>query len=237
MTARLSAAWHWVAHTDAGLAARIGVGVTVFLALAVADLRRHGRQATRWREYLFLLAAVVVALVYGVINDQATSRISWEYFYYGKELSPLLGDRLPPDPSRLSWEAAKVGLKATWSVGLLVGVAILLANNPSARRPQLSFARLMRRMPMIVLSAFACAALLGIVGYTGGLTRLSDDFQEMVRRDEFRPYRFMAVYGMHLGGYIGGAVGMVAAIVSIRRERGAVCLVPSPPVLRGRGLW
>ena len=36
----------------------------------------------------------------------------------------------------------------------------------------------------------------------------------MVRREEFRPFRFMAVYGMHLGGYAGGAIGVVGGGVS-----------------------
>ena len=41
----------------------------------------------------------------------------------------------------------------------------------------------------------------------------------MVRRNEFRPFRFMAVYGIHLGGYIGGAIGAVMAVISIRFAR------------------
>jgi hypothetical protein len=229
IAARLSAGWRWIAHTEAGLGVRIGVGVLVFAYLAVADVCRRGSQATRWREYLFLLTAVCVALLYGVVNDQITSRISWEYFYYGKDLAPILGDRTPPDQAKLSREAAKVGLKATWTVGLLVGVAILLANNPKPGRPQLSYGKLLKRMPMIVFSTFICAALLGAVGSVGGFASLSEDFRDMVHRDLFRPYRFMAVYGIHVGGYVGGFVGMLWAIVSIRRERRAVCPLDANP--------
>ena len=219
IAARLSDGWRWIAHTEAGLGLRIGMGVLIFGCLAVLDLRRRGRQATRWREYLFLLTAVCVALLYGVVNDQITSRISWEYFYYGKDLAPILGDHAPPDQAKLSWEAAKVGLKATWTAGLLVGVAILMANNPMPDRRQLSYGKLLKRMPMIVLSTFACATLLGAVGWAGGLAALSEDFRDMVHRDLFRPYRFMAVYGIHLGGYVGGLIGMLWAVVSIRRSR------------------
>jgi len=211
--------WQWFAHTDAGLALRIILGGSILAILGVADLRRNGRHATRWREYSFLLLAVVVALIYGVANDQITCRLSWEYFYYGKELSPVLGDRIPPDYGKLSWEATKVGLKATWTVGLLVGVFILLANNPRQGWRSLSYASLLKRMPMIVGSAMACALLLGWIGSAGGLTNVSEDFRQMVLHDEFRPYRFMMVYGIHLGGYIGGALGTVVAVVSVFRER------------------
>ena len=55
------------------------------------DLVNKGRNATRWREYGFLALCVAVAIVYGIVNDQITSRISWEYFYYGKDLAPILG--------------------------------------------------------------------------------------------------------------------------------------------------
>jgi hypothetical protein len=34
-----------------------------------------------------------------------------------------------------------------------------------------------------------------------------------------RPNRFMAVYGIHLGGYLGGALGAVLAAILIRRQR------------------
>src|SRR5207302_4965498 len=91
--------------SDASLPWRIGIGVLVFALFAAIDLRRHGRRATRWREYLFVLAAVAAALAYGIANDQFTSRLSWEYYYYGKGLDALLGPQTPPDPARLSWEA------------------------------------------------------------------------------------------------------------------------------------
>src|SRR5437588_3921799 len=107
--------WTWLLRTSAGLATRIVAGAAIFLCLALLDLYRRGRAASRWREYSFLLATIAVAMIYGVINDLITSRISWEYFYYGKELAGVLGPLIPPEPAKLSWEAGKVGLKATWA--------------------------------------------------------------------------------------------------------------------------
>src|ERR1700712_3883544 len=109
--------WHWVTTSDAGLATRIGLGGAIFLALALVDLRKHGAGATRWREYLVLLTCTLAAIVYGALNDQVTSAISWEYFYYGKGLSTQLGPQVPPDAVRLHLAAAVVGVKATWTAG------------------------------------------------------------------------------------------------------------------------
>jgi hypothetical protein len=80
---------------------------------------------------------------------------------------------------------------------------------------------------LILLTAVAIA-LLGAIGYRGGLVWFSADFGEMVAHDDFRPYRFMAVYGVHLGGYIGGALGTLWAVRSILMERTKIKDSPSP---------
>src|SRR4051812_27767308 len=128
--------WTWLIHSTPGLLTRIAAGVAIFAALAIHDLHKNRNRATRWREYAFLLICVLAAMTYGVINDQITSAISWEYFYYGKDLAAELGPATPPDPRALHLAAAVVGIKATWSAGLLIGVAILLSNNPSKSLPQ-----------------------------------------------------------------------------------------------------
>jgi hypothetical protein len=212
--------WHWWAHTDAGLWARIILGAAIFGLLGSIDFYRHGWEGRRWREYLFLAVAVTAAMVYGAVNDQITCSISWEYFYYGKGLADRLGVG-PPPGAGLRWEAAKVGLKATWTAGLLIGVALLLANNPG-KRPQLPYRRLLARLLMVLTCAVAAAVLLGCMGYAGWPAHWSEDFRQMVRHDEFRPRRFMCVYGIHLGGYVGGLIGTILAVVLIRRERYAI---------------
>jgi len=99
--------WSWWTKSTQGLLARIAIGAAIFAVLATVDLVRHAEKATRWREYLFLVAGVVLACGYGIINDQITSRISWEYFYYGKGLDEVLGPRIPPDSKALAWGSNK----------------------------------------------------------------------------------------------------------------------------------
>lgn len=207
----------WLLHTDAGLLTRILTGCAIFTAMAIEDLRRHGKQATRWREYGVLLSAVVAALIYGAINDQITVTISPEFFIYGKEIYKTLGDH-PPMPA-LRWEAAKVGLKATWSAGLIFGVVVLLANNPYRGLPRLRNRRLILYLPLILLTAAACGVAGGWCGYRGYFIRLDSDFAAMVSVNMYRPYHFMAAWGVHLGGYAGGLIGTIAAAAKIVRDR------------------
>lgn len=212
----------WLINTDSGLAARIAAGVVVLSILAILDLRKHGRSARCWREYLFLLLCVGVALAYGIINDQLTVGISWEYFYYGKDIGAQLGPKTPPEAWALRWAAAKVGMKATWTAGLILGVIILFANNPTRTLAPLPFSRVTRKLPLMLTVTAACAMVLGIVGRLGGLIPFNDDFRMLIKDDMWRPYRFMTVYGIHLGGYVGGLLGAIAAAISIQYERRAI---------------
>ena len=211
----------WLIHSDAGLWVRIGIGAAIFAVLAMVDWRRSGREARRWREYLFLLACVALALAYGAINDQLTVGISWEYFFYGKGLDHVMGGPTPPPQWPLRWEAAKVGLKATWSAGLLLGVAMLMANNPRKNRPVLPFGRLFALMPWMLALTVAMAGIFGCLGHQGLLNWLSEDLGAIWHGGLFRPARFMTVYGIHLGGYVGGALATAWAVMAIRRQRRA----------------
>lgn len=209
--------WHWWFGSDAGLLARVAIGCAIFVLLAVVDLARRGRKATRWREYLFLIAAVAVAMAYGFANDFIASSISWEYFYYGKGLSDRLGPGV--QGPALRWEACKLGLKATWSAGLIIGVALLLANNPRRDRPQLPYQRLLRILGFVLLCTATGAAIGAWAGTQGWLTWTNPDLKLIAADGLFRPRRFQCVYGMNLGGYAGGAIGTVIAVIRIRRRR------------------
>ncbi len=200
---------------------RISICLAILIALAIADYLQKGPQSTRWREYLFLLLCVAVASAYGMLNDQITSRISWEYFYYGKELSPILGPQTPPDPAALGLQAARIGAEASWWAALVIGAVMLVANNPGRRGPQLTYTRLAIRLWHVLVIAIVASLILGLAGSKFLLNSLSPDFQNLAAADLWRPHRFMAVYGIHLGGYVGGALGAIFSFLSILHERKA----------------
>ena len=215
-----------------GLAVRITVGVLILLALAFHDYRRNRERATRWREYLILLVCTLAAMAYGAINDQITSTISWEYFYYGKDLDKVLGPATPPDAVRLHLHAALVGIQATWSAGLIIGVVLLFANNPSKTLPQLPRTTLLKFLPLILLITATTAGTGAYLGYAGHLTRFNEDFPIMLKTDLWRPRRFMAVFGIHLGGYVGGVLALLVTVPLIlwkrRRLQDPVARAPRP---------
>lgn len=212
----LANAWTWLMESDQGLAIRIATGTCLFLWLAIREWLRKGGKATRWKEYLFLFSLVGLAMAYGVINDQITCTISWQYFYtHDEQTAALLGPSLPPPVENLRWAAFLLGLKATWTAGLILGVALLLANNPSRRWPQLPYRRLYRAVMLPLFCAVALAALLGAAGYFGILDRILGESRPAA--DWWN--RLMCVYGIHLGGYLGAAIGLLVAIVQIRESR------------------
>jgi hypothetical protein len=201
------------------LSIRLAIGLSIFAFLAITDLHRNGKRARRWREYAFLAAVVAIAMLYGIINDQITSAISWEYFYYGKELSPILGPQTPPDRAAMRWQAAKVGMQATWTVGLILGSVLLIANNPSKSKPQLTFPRLFAFVPAVLLFTALLAILFAFIGSRGGLNWCSEDFRQMAQTNLFRPSHFMTAWGANLGGYIGGIAGGVIAVCRVLAAR------------------
>jgi hypothetical protein len=211
----------WLLHSTAGTITRVVVGVCILLTLMIVDLMRNRSRATRWREYLFLLICVAAAMVYGMLNDQITSDISWEYFYYGKELDKVLGPDIPPDRAAMRWQAAKIGAMATWSVGLILGVAILIANNPRRDRPQLAFRQLLKLLVPVIVITFAFAAIFGMLGWCGLLNWMGEDFRDLWRANVWRPRHFSATYGVHLGGYVGGSIGGIFAVARVITLRSA----------------
>lgn len=208
----------WLLWSPSGQAVRLSAGVLVLAALAIWDVRRKGAAARRWREYLFLLTVTAVAVLYGLLNDQLTVGISWEYFFYGKGLYEALGQQAPPDMTALRWQAVLVGIRATWWVGLAGGVLVLLANNPIGKLPRLADRRLYALLAWPIGLAVLLAAAGGAAGYTG-LFDHGWGFDELVQDDMWRPRRFMAVWGIHLGGYVGSALGLVGAILAVLVQR------------------
>ena len=104
----------------------------------------------------------------------------------------------------MSLQALRIGAAATWWAGLIIGAAMLIANNPSRSGPQLPYARLVARLPIVLAITAITAAIFGFAGYEYFLNGISADFQNLAETNLWRPHRFMTVYGIHLGGYVGG---------------------------------
>jgi len=155
----------------------------------------------------------VVAGPYGAVHDQISYAISPEYFTKLKFRQFSYADfGWPP---RLF--AAEVGFLATWWVGLLAGW--LLARAGLAELPLPAWRKAAVKAFGIVL---VVAALSGFIGALLGFaaSRNSDlsgwsDMQQTLDIADLRA--FIIVAYLHAAGYLGALIGLVSAIVYVRR--------------------
>ncbi len=171
------------------------------------EVARNGRRSARLREYGFLLFATTTAIAFAVAHDQLTATISPEYFLTGKGLAS------DPRPFRLA--VAILAAKASYWVGLVIGTALLVANNPSPRRAQLGYPVLIRLAALPLVFAVGCAAL-GAIAFAVLDLGLST---AAVLAGPAAARRFLVVWGIHAGSYLGASVGGIAAVASAIRRR------------------
>ena len=187
---------------------RLLILVLLMALVAWLDWRRRGPEATRWREYVFLLLAGLIGGIIGIANDHITATISPEYFFIGKGIA--LGDGFRRHVTELGFHA---GLLA----GVVIGGAFLMANNPKPNRSRLSAKKLLRFALYPILGALILVPLGSVLAYYFDPLNFSSDLSEALSPEQIG--RFLAVWGVHLGLYAGGLVGAMTAVLGIRRIR------------------
>lgn len=146
-----------------------------------------------------VLFAIVSAILYGILHDQITTRVSLEYFTLGH---PHLIDSESPTLLALAW-----GTVATWWVGLALGIPLALAAR-MGRRPKLEWRDLVRPMAVLLACCAVCALTGGVTGYV--LAR--SGAVEILKHPQVHgdtAVRFLAVNWAHIASYQSGALGGV----------------------------
>lgn len=192
---------------------RVLAGLTFFCVFGFLDYRKNPRNPARLKEYLFIFTVTAFAMVYGVLHDFVTWSLSHEYFIIGKGLGG--------EGERFGWGVIKIAMRATWSVGLLVGASFLIANNPTKDKPQLSYQKLFQTLSLPLGASFVCAIIFGTSGhlFPDIFLRLgSFDFLDTEVSDISA---FVTVWWIHIGSYVGAFLGMIAGILIVHRRRGA----------------
>ncbi|MHC4959922.1 MAG: hypothetical protein ACYTGN_16275 [Planctomycetota bacterium] len=129
---------------DVSFEFRVLVLLGVLGPLAALDYARHRARATRWREYLFLLACATAGGVFGAVFDQLSVTLSPEYFEVGKGIERNADFRL---------NVTRLGFHAGFFAGA-VASALLMYLSP--RAPPRAQARAAAWVPAMAL---ACAPL------------------------------------------------------------------------------
>lgn len=160
----------------------------------------------------------VIAAVYGIVHDQITYSISPEYFTRLKFIQFHFADF--GLPRRVF--VAEVGVLATWWVGLIAGWFIARKTVPNFP-PRIAFRRSLIGFEIV----FMLAVLAGATGFVLGCLRGPDadysSWQYFASHSGVQDLpHFVRVAYIHNAGYLGGFVGLVIAVLYLRRQKTAL---------------
>lgn len=158
-----------------------------------------------------VLLAIAGAVLYGIVHDQVTARLSLEYFTIAH---PPIVDSEDPTVLGLVW-----GVVATWWVGAILGVLLAVAARAGSR-PRRSARDLVRPIAVLLGTMAACALLAGLLGAFLGGSRavvLLDPFASRV--PDARHARFLGAWWAHVASYAVGAVGGLVLAAWVWRGR------------------
>jgi hypothetical protein len=169
----------------------------------------------------------LIAGVYGTLHDQLTYAISPEYFTRMKFIQFRWANiGLPP---RLF--ASEVGFLATWWAGLIAGwflARVGLDELPRGPRTR----RAIRAYSIILLTAIAFGIVGGVIGHAVSRGDLSGWSRWQTGLALTDLPSFVVVAWIHASGYAGSLVGLLAALLYVRRSQRSLGSIPqhkAPP--------
>jgi hypothetical protein len=167
---------------------------------------------------IIVLAAIVIASLYGVGNDQATYTISPEYYTKFKFIQFNLADSgaaLHMTQPRSA--VVMVGVKASWWMGLYIGL-IIAVFALMFRNADTMFASAMQALGIVLLVSIVCGVTGGFYGRDVLAKRGVDWWlpDNLVHRNDF-----ITVGSIHNFTYMGGVIGLIVAIAFLffKRQR------------------
>jgi hypothetical protein len=166
---------------------------------------------------MFAAAALgaVLAGMYGIGHDQFTYSISPEYFTNLKFEQFRYAD--------FGWGervfVAEIGFLASWWVGMIAAWFVARRLIPGQLR-----SRAWRQIAIGFGIVFGCGLAAGLIGYAIGIIRGPDAdysswrwaFMQHGIEDE---WAFVRVAYIHNASYLGGLIGLIAALIALRPKR------------------
>ena len=195
---------------------RLALVVFVMAIIAWIDWRHHRAQATKWREYSFLLTAGLLGGLIAHCSTISRSR-SLRSSFFSPEHCRRGGLPLSSDRVRFSCRTRRRHRGRR---------RYLIANNPKPGRPSLSYKRL------FCLAVWPLAGALVAVPIVAPLICRRDPWgietklADLLTADQLN--RFIAVWGINVGTYLGGVLGAIWGVMSIRRARAVMRASPHP---------
>jgi len=180
----------------------------LMLVVALVDFYRKGPQATKFREYGFVIIAGAIGAAVGLVNDLITSSISPEYFIFGKGLE---------DGPNLRIQAGLFGLRVGFSAGVIAGAISLYVTRRKSAYPPLKCCRLLRMLWMPITGAIFCGVIIPLLFSKFDPEHFSDQLNGLL--DAGKLDRFRQVWWTHVGLYAGMIIGLAAMLVRAAGER------------------
>ncbi|MGF1455812.1 MAG: hypothetical protein ACFB6R_10590 [Alphaproteobacteria bacterium] len=162
---------------------------------------------------LLLLASALIAGLYGAFHNQVSYTVSPDYFHTFKFVQFAI-----PEDLRNRWGAAWVGVRASWWMGAILGVPVLLLS----LRVKGAHA-FIRTVLMAALTVAAVAILVGLMALTAAVLVVGPEtvppwiYQLGLKRDA--AIRFLWAAVMHDAAYAGALIGAIAAGLIILKAR------------------
>jgi hypothetical protein len=178
---------------DPTFAWRAPLGVLALVWLAVRDRRRSGTW-DRARELAVLVAVAAATMLHAVVHDLITWNVSRDWFAVGKAL---------PEAARSFAPVVPLALLAGWTAGLVVGLVLLVANDPSRHLPRLGYRALAARA-----LAVWWGSIVGALAFAGGALATAP-----------AEHAYAVAASAHLGSYSGGLATLAAAAVEVGIRR------------------
>jgi len=176
--------------------------------------KRYGKKFLTLNQIIVL--GCVIGGLYGIIHDQLTYTISPEYYtkfkFYQFGLMDGGNEAIFPTPR---YQVSLVGFMATWWMGLFISIILGILGFIHTENRQML---LVTMKAMVVTMIIALAT--GFIGLAYGKwvlakTGVSWQLPENLVDKE----NFIAVGSMHNFSYLGGAAGLIAAIIYSIRQR------------------
>ena len=164
----------------------------------------------------FGLGGAVIAGAYGIAHDQITFSIGPEYFTEFKFQQFFYLPKTQPERVIVT----EIGFLATWWVGFFAGWFMARLSIP--HMPWRNAARLsLKGVGVMMVTSALCA----VIAYLWAPTRQEDPRMEkwdgmFAGRDVIDSVAFAQVGYIHNASYLGGLIGLILALVWMRRKMG-----------------
>jgi len=180
------------------------------LVVSSIDLARHGRRATRWREYALLFLATAAGALCGAAVNAVTSAVSPDYFVIAKGIRAGEGFRL---------RAVALGAQAGTGYGALLGGVLMFSAGRDFSRDPPAVRRIVRACLTIPAWGLVAGAAALIAASIAPISLPWFRELDWIPDDAVR--RMSAAWLCHLGLYAGALSGAILTIRDLRRLRAA----------------